>query len=103
MFPERGDDFENELLFSAKQMTFSILIVLVLIFGLSLLGCVSAPVAPNLRLPEQKACASIALPPVPDHGKLVINGNDIDADAGGEQLLRGYVASRYVFQSAGVK
>ena len=70
---------------------------------LFLVGCVSAPVAPNLKLPEQKACASLALPPVPDHVKLIIDGDKVDADEGGEKLLRGYVASRHLFQSVGAK
>ena len=68
-----------------------------------LAGCVSAPVAPNLKFPEQKACRTVALPPVPDHVRLIIDNDKIEADQGGELLLRGYVASRYVFRSAGAK
>lgn len=70
---------------------------------LFLSGCVSAPIAPNLKFPEEThACRSVALPAIPQHVKLIIDGDKIDADAGGEQLLRGYVSARHVF-SAGAK
>lgn len=65
-------------------------------------GC-NTTVAPNFKLPEAQACRSVALPPVPDKVTLIIDGSHIEADKGGEQLLRGYVASRYIFQSAGAK
>lgn len=70
---------------------------------LLLVGCVSAPIAPNLKLPEQKSCPSVALPPIPEHVKLVINGDLVEADQGGEQVLRGYVQSRRIFQLGGAK
>jgi hypothetical protein len=39
-------------------------------------------------------CRMLDLMPVPGEVHLVIEGDKIDADAGGEQLLRGYVACR---------
>lgn len=36
-------------------------------------------------------CQALALPPVPQQARLLIDGERVDADAGGEQLLRGYV------------
>jgi hypothetical protein len=39
-------------------------------------------------------CRTINLPPVPHDVKLDIFGDKIEANAGGEQLLRGYVACR---------
>ena len=56
-------------------------------------GC--APVvAPNLKLPETKACPIPKLPPIPDDVILDISGDKITANAGGQTVLRGYVACR---------
>lgn len=63
-------------------------------FPLLLAGCISAPVAPNLKLPEPQACKTIKLDPVPQKVYLDIQGDKVFADAGGEQILRGYVACR---------
>lgn len=60
---------------------------------LILTGCVNAPVAPNLKLPDP-AAPKLKLPPVPQDAELVIHGDKIEADKGGQQLLRGYVACR---------
>ena len=56
---------------------------------LLLSGCINAPV----KLPEQ-SCPKIELKPVPQKVYLDIQGDKIMYDAGGEQLLRGYVAAR---------
>jgi hypothetical protein len=62
---------------------------------LLLTACVSAPIAPNLKLPEPaKECPKLALPPVPNEAHLTIRGNEITADEGGAVLLRGYVHAR---------
>ena len=45
-------------------------------------------------------CRKILLPPVPDDVVLDIKGDKITANAGGEQLLRGYVACRSVYRDA---
>lgn len=45
-------------------------------------------------------CRKILLPPVPADVKLDIFGDKIDANAGGEQLLKGYVACRSLYRDA---
>lgn len=45
-------------------------------------------------------CRKIVLPPVPDDVVLDIKGDKITANAGGEQLLRGYVACRSIYRDA---
>lgn len=58
-------------------------------------GCVNAPVAPNLRIPEPvKECPRLTMPPVPQKVFLQIDGDKIMSDDGGDMLLRGYVRSR---------
>ena len=66
------------------------------ILPLSLVGCVQAPVAPNLKLPElpPKQCEHLFMKPVPQKVTLIIDGDKITADSGGELLLRGYVRAR---------
>lgn len=66
---------------------------LVFLFFGALTGCVEAPVAPNLRLPELK-CPKVEAPPVPQVANLHIQGDHIEADAGGALLLRWYVFLR---------
>jgi hypothetical protein len=62
-------------------------------------GCVNAPVAPNLKLPEtQKACPTLAMPPVPQKVFLQIDGDKVMSDDGGDMLLRGYVRARYLLK-----
>lgn len=58
-------------------------------------GCVNAPVAPNLKLPEvAKECPRLSMPPVPQKVFLQIDGENLKADDGGDMLLRGYVRAR---------
>lgn len=45
-------------------------------------------------------CRPLDLPPVPDQVHLTIEGDFIGADAGGEQLLRGYVRCRSLYRAA---
>lgn len=62
-------------------------------------GCVNAPVAPNLKIPNQaKECPRLFMPPVPQVVYLKIDGDKIEADDGGDMLLRGYVRSRYLLK-----
>jgi hypothetical protein len=62
---------------------------------LLLVGCVQAPIAPNLKLPElAQECPRANLPPVPLKMKLIIDGDMVSADAEGERLLRSYVFAR---------
>jgi len=58
-----------------------------------LTSCVSAPIAPNLKLPE-KEFKQLMMPPVADQVYLKIDGNKVEADEHGYQLLRFYVAAR---------
>jgi len=57
-------------------------------------GC--APTIADISLPPPQAptCSIPRLPPVPKDVKLDIFMDKIDANAGGELLLRGYVACR---------
>lgn len=74
-------------------ISFSLIAFAVACF-LMLYGCVSAPVAPNLKIPENLGCPKLNLPPVPQDVNLQIHGDKIEADAGGERVLRSYVACR---------
>lgn len=56
-------------------------------------GCVQAPIAPNLKLPEQ-TCAKLDMPAIPQSVHLAIEGDKVTADDGGDTLLRGYVRAR---------
>lgn len=95
--PDFDDDASDESL-GTKWLRQIIVVVLALILALLQFGCVSAPVAPNLKFPEdQKACRSLALPPVPEHVRLIIDGDKIEADQGGKLLFRGYVSARSLF------
>jgi hypothetical protein len=103
MFPEPGgsdEDWDRELtpkeLRDAKVSLIA-LAALMLILSLFFTGCVNAPVAPNLKLPEAppvKECPRLKMPAVPDQVHLVIEGDMIEADEGGDTLLRGYVRAR---------
>ena len=60
-----------------------------------LVGCVQAPIAPNLKFPDLvQDCPKLTLPPIPQKVTLTIDGDTVHADEGGEQLLRSYVAAR---------
>jgi hypothetical protein len=65
-------------------------------FFLSLTGCVQAPIAPNLKLPEApaKECPKLIMPPIPEHVYLKIAGDKVFSDGNGDMLLRGYVRAR---------
>lgn len=94
--PDFDDDASDEPL-GTKWLRRIIVVVLALIFALLQFGCVSAPVAPNLKLPEA-SCPKLDLPPVPQKATLQIEGDKLFADEGGELLLRGYVRSRYLLR-----
>ena len=77
-----------------------------LVSFLFLTGCVNAPVAPNLKIPDAQetqnliggSCPQMDLQPVPQKVHLDIQGDKIVYDAGGERILRGYVACRAVLR-----
>lgn len=102
MFPESDpEDYIERELSPAEVLNAKIsliaLVALMLILSLFLTGCINAPVAPNLKLPEAppvKECPRLKMPAVPDQVHLVIEGDMIEADEGGDMLLRGYVRAR---------
>ena len=57
-------------------------------------GCVNAPVAPNLKLPETQSCPKLDIKPLPTDVQLVVHGDKVEADAGGEYVLRSFAACR---------
>lgn len=52
----------------------------------------------DLKSPVQ--CRKLVLPPVPEDVLLDIKADKITANAGGEQVLRGYVACRSLYRDA---
>ena len=52
------------------------------------------------QLKPPVTCRTLDLPPVPEDVKLDIFGDKITTNAGGEQLLRGYVACRSAYKAA---
>ena len=96
MFPEPDDD---EIVRSA--FLFGVFLWVAVLTMLALLnGCVSAPVAPNLKLPETpaKECPRLVMPPIPQNVFLKIDGDKVFSDGGGDTLLRGYVRARQLLQ-----
>ena len=72
-------------------------IYILLAFIPSLLtGCIQAPIAPNLKLPDRsiKECPQAKLPPIPDKVTIKIDGKKVEVDEGGDRLLRNYVIAR---------
>ena len=61
-------------------------------------GC-TPEIKPTLNLPPQvQTCPKLELKPLPDKFYLDVQGSKILYDAGGEQVLRGYVACRSVYK-----
>lgn len=97
MFPESDpEDFlERELTPSEirnAKISIWALVAFILILALYLPGCVSAPVSIP-PLPAQ-SCPKLDMPPVPQKVSLKIDGDKLEADEGGDMLLRGYVRAR---------
>ena len=57
-------------------------------------GCAPVQVAPNLKLPESKACPTLVMPPIGTDCLLDIHGDKVTANDCGDTLLRGYVRAR---------
>jgi hypothetical protein len=97
MFPESDPEeiLERELtpsdIRNAKISVWA-LAAFILILALYLPGCVSAPV--NLPPPPAASCPKLSMPPVPQKVSLRIDGDKLEADDGGDMLLRGYVRAR---------
>ena len=90
MFPEPDKDPAREV------FLFGLLFwVIAFILFVSLNGCISAPIAPNLKIPEPaKECPRLIMPAIPEHVFLKIEGDKVFSDDGGDTVLRGYVRAR---------
>jgi len=71
-----------------------LLFLVCFVVALVVVGCAPVQVAPNLKLPEAKACPTLVMPPIPDDVILDIKGSKVTANKGGETLLYGYVRAR---------
>jgi hypothetical protein len=71
-------------------------------FVLALLmhGCAPVQIAPNLKLPEAKACPTLVMPPIGTDCLLDIQGDKVTANDCGDTLLRGYVRARSLLKPA---
>lgn len=85
----------------AAGVCFLLAAILVLMAVLGLIGCTQHAVkvtAPQLDqflpVPQTRTCRPLNLLPLPQKVSLNIDGDTVQADAGGEQLLRGYVLCR---------
>ena len=72
------------------------------VVALVVTGCAPVQIAPNLKLPEAKACPTLVMPPVPNDVALDIKGNNVTANPGGDLLLRGYVRARSLLMPGAV-
>lgn len=70
------------------------LFIVAFVVMLVLQGCAPVQVAPNLKLPEPKACPKLVMPPIATTCYLDIKGDVVVADDCGDTLLRGYVRAR---------
>ena len=97
MFPEPDDD--DEIVRSA--FLFGVFLWVAVLTMLAFLnGCVSAPVAPNLKFPgtPAKECPRLVMPPIPQNVFLKIDGDKVFSDDGGDTMLRGYIRARQLLQ-----
>lgn len=98
MFPEPNhsdDEWDRELtpaeICNAKISIWA-LAAFIMVLALYLPGCVSAPV--NIPPIPAEPCPKLSMPPVPQTVNLKIDGDKVEADDGGDMLLRGYVRAR---------
>ena len=80
-----------------KILVFLILWVIVLTGLATMAGCVSAPIAPNLKIPET-SCSRLSMPAIPETVLIEIHGLDIKTNQAGEELLRAYVKAREILK-----
>lgn len=66
-------------------------------FLLFLSGCVQAPIAPNLKIPEN-TCARLDMPPIPQDVVIDIKGDKVTTNEGGDIILRGYARARQLLR-----
>jgi hypothetical protein len=76
---------------TAAMASLCFLLAAILVIVALLTAC-TTNVAP-IKLPEQQ-CPKMEMPPVPQHVSLMIDGDKVTADSGGDTILRHYVAAR---------
>lgn len=106
-----------EALAALCGMLFTLVAMVTIIALLLLTGCVrheitapqfdqalaavrSAHPATGPAAVEAKPCPRLELPPIPQDVVIDIKGDQVTANAGGEQLLRGYVSARSLLRGA---
>ena len=93
MFPEPEDPVKEAFLIGVLFW------IIAFVLFVSLNGCISAPIAPNLKIPEPaKECPRLIMPAIPEHVFLKIEGDKVFSDDGGDTMLRGYVRARQLLQ-----
>ena len=93
MFPEPEDPVKEAFLIGLLFW------IIAFVLFVSLNGCISAPIAPNLKIPEPaKECPRLIMPAIPEHVFLKIEGDKVFSDDGGDTMLRGYVRARQLLQ-----
>lgn len=85
-------------------MSFTI-VALLAVMAVLVTGCVRHDIrAPQidqaLTAMQAKPCPTLNLPPIPQDVVIDIKGDQVTANAGGEQLLRGYVSARSLLRGA---
>lgn len=77
------------------------MVMWVIVIFILLNGCISAPIAPNLKIPDMtsQSCPKLNMPAIPEDVQLDIKGDRINKiNAGGDVLLRGYARARQLLQ-----
>lgn len=77
-----------------------LLFLVVFVIALALAACAPVQIAPNLKLPEAKACPTLVMPPIGEDCLLDIQGDKVTANDCGDTLLRGYVRARSLLKPA---
>jgi len=81
-----------------EKVLVSLILWVIVLTGLATMaGCVSAPIAPNLKIPEKK-CARLSMPAIPNDVSIEIHGLEIKTNPQGEELLRAYVKAREILK-----
>lgn len=83
----------------AEAMGFAIFIGCVIVAVLTQ-GCAPKLADISVSQPQARSCPTLAMPPVPDDVVLDISGDKVNANQGGEVILRGYVHARSLLRPA---
>lgn len=79
---------------SAKTVLLCIVLTCFMILFAVVTGC-TTNVAP---IKVDHACEKLELPPLPQKAVIKIDGNSVDADEGGQTILKYYVAARRILK-----